>query len=95
MIWRTFNGLFQNRGKMLDLILAGLTVAVPSLGAGIVIVRKGLFYYKAIKQAIDVFDEVKEANKDIYLRVKNDPDRKELAMILSGGVKKIEGLAGV
>lgn len=83
---------------MQDLILTGIGIAVPSAGlifGFIKYARKGLFYYKAIKQAVDTFHEVKEANLAIYERVKNDPNRKELATVLSGGIKKIQGLSDI
>lgn len=78
---------------MEDLILTGIGIAFPSLALILGFAKKAMFYYKAAKQAIEVFHEVKEANKDIYLRVQSDPGRKELAKIMAGGVKKIEGLS--
>ena len=80
---------------MIDILLTAITVAVPGLGAGIVLFRKGLFYYKAMQQAVEVFHEVREANSTIFKRVRGNPERRELCVVLSGGVKKIKGLKGV
>jgi hypothetical protein len=83
---------------MEDILLSLLSVAVPG---GVVIAgmikafSKISFYYKAVKQAAELFEELKEVNQDIFDAVKDDPNRKELSEVLSGGIKKIKGLTGI
>ena len=80
---------------MEDLLIMLASYAVPGLGLlGVVFgfARKAAFYVKVAQQAISTFEEVKEDSKEIYHRVVSDPERKELAKVISGGVKKIEGL---
>jgi hypothetical protein len=81
-----------------DQILSVLAYFAPFLGIlGIAVgfLKKAVFYVKVAKQAVLTFEELKEANKSIYEKIQNDPERKELAKVLSGGVKKIEGLTGL
>ncbi len=84
---------------MFDILTSLLPVIIPGAGgmiaAGLIAYKKIRFYYQAAKQAVELFNEVKEANQEIFDRIKNNPERKELAKVLSGGIKKIEGLAGV
>jgi hypothetical protein len=80
----------------LDGVLTVLGVISPfALGAAGVAVNKAIFYLKAASQARDMAEEFKIANKTIYNKIQADPDKQELAKVLSGGVKKIEALTGL
>lgn len=75
-----------------------LTVAGLFGGGGSVVfiyAKKALFLYRGAQQAVDSFEELKTANQTIYNKIQADPNKKELALILSGGVKKIKGLSGL
>lgn len=83
---------------MLETILPVAGVSTGGIGVFFAVLKfasKLKFYYKTAKQAVAVFEEVKEANSEIYERVKSDPNRKELAAVLGGAVKKIQGLTGI
>ena len=74
---------------------------LPFVGGGGILVaviaglKKIVFYTKVAKQAVASFEELKEANTKIFNRIQNDPERKELAKVLLGGIRKIEGLTGL
>jgi len=71
-------------------------VGVLGGGGGIVaVIKQAGFYLKALKQARDTFEEFRTANKTIYAGIQDDPNKQELAKVLSGGVKKIEALTGL
>ena len=84
-----------------DTILTGLQFIAPFIGGGGILVavfaglKKIVFYTKVAKQAVASFEELREANLKIFKRIQNDPERKELAKVLLGGIRKIEGLTGL
>lgn len=77
----------------LEIVLSVL--GVSGVGGVFMAVGRINFYLKALKQARDTFDQWKTANKTIYAKVQADPEKQELAQVLSGGVKKIEALTGL
>ena len=75
-----------------------IVTIIPLLGlsaGALAVFRKMAFYFKVAQQAVDLFEELQEDNKDIMARVNCDPDRQELAKVLSGGIKKIKALTGI
>ncbi len=84
-----------------DTILTALQFIVPFFGGGGILVvliagiKKIIFYTKVAKQAVAAFEELKEENLKIYYHIQKDPKKKELAKVLLGGVRKIEGLTGL
>ena len=85
----------------LDIILANLQIVASFIGGGGILVaviaglKKIVFYTKVAKQAVASFEELREANLKIFNRIQADPERKELAKVLLGGIRKIEGLTGL
>lgn len=75
-------------------IILGI-VAVIGTGGAALGAKQGLFFIKALKQAVSTFEEVREANSKIYDRVKVDPERKELTKVLEGTIRKVEGLSKI
>ena len=77
----------------IDIILG--IFAAAGTGGSVLFAKKGLFFLKALRQSIVTLEEAREANNKIYDRVKADPKRKELTMIMEGTVKKIQGLTKI
>ena len=82
--------------EYLDIILTGLAIATPFAGgAAAIALKKLIFFVRAASQAVEVFEELEAHNKDIFDAIHSDPKKKELARVVSGAVKRIEGLTGV
>jgi hypothetical protein len=70
-------------------------VGIGGASGVFVLLKRASFYFKALKQARDTFESWKAANKTIYDKIQTDPEKKELAKVLSGGAAKIEALTGL
>ena len=82
--------------EYLDIILTILSVVAPVAGGtAAVYIKKALFLGKAAQQAVKTFEQVKDRNQEIYDMVRQDENRKELAQVLEGAVKKINGLPNI
>lgn len=79
----------------MDMLLSILGALAVLAGPAGVVFGKAVFYTKAVKQAVEVFEELNETNSEIYNKIKNDPSKKEITKVISGGIKKINGLTGL
>jgi hypothetical protein len=61
-------------------------------GTAVVILKKILFSAKVINQAVSWMEEHEEGNKEIFRKIMGDPEKKDLAVVLSGAVKRVPGL---
>jgi hypothetical protein len=76
----------------MDDILTILAIVAPFAGATGLAINKAVFLVKAIRQAVEAFEEAKEENEKIYNRIQLDPSKRELARVLDGSVKRVKGL---
>ncbi len=79
-----------------DNLMAVLALASPFLGVSLAVyIKKGIFYIKAIEQAVEALNSMTTANKIILADIIAKGDSPELVELLKGNVTGLLGLSDV